>query len=107
MSVGLYRYSSTVVLVVLHSEEEIEVEETASTGKESSIETTTTNDKATTLKPLNQRELAKRLGSLSAGTVNYQKKKGDKDFANWSKQRDPDGVAWCFNPDKKKFEPTS
>jgi hypothetical protein len=53
-------------------------------------------------KPLIQVELAKRL-DVHSSTVG--KRKSDEDFPEWSQSRDPEGVAWGYNPDSKEFVP--
>ncbi|AFZ16502.1 hypothetical protein [Allocoleopsis franciscana] len=53
-------------------------------------------------KPLIQAELAKRL-DVHSSTVG--KRKSDEDFPEWSQSRDPEGVAWGYNPDSKEFVP--
>jgi hypothetical protein len=45
------------------------------------------------LKPLSQLALAKRL-NCSDKAVEKQRKLGKENFAAWSRERDPDGVAW-------------
>jgi hypothetical protein len=46
--------------------------------------------------PLTQMALAKRLG-CSDKAIEKQRKQGDKkSFAAWSKERDPDGIAWTW-----------
>ncbi|HEY9612021.1 hypothetical protein [Allocoleopsis sp.] len=46
--------------------------------------------------PLTQSGLAKRLG-CSDKAIEKQRKQGDKEnFAQWSRQRDPDGLAWSW-----------
>lgn len=53
-------------------------------------------------KPLIQAELAKRL-DVHSSTVG--KRKSDEDFPEWSQSRDPEGVAWGYNPETKEFIP--
>lgn len=53
-------------------------------------------------KSLIQSELAKRL-DVHSSTV--YKRRDDPDFAEWSRSRDPDGIAWKFLPDTKLFSP--
>lgn len=53
-------------------------------------------------KPLIQAELAKRL-DVHSSTVG--KRKSDDDFPEWSQSRDPEGIAWEYNPDTKEFVP--
>ncbi len=49
-----------------------------------------------------QSELAKRL-DVHASTVG--KRKSDSDFSDWSKSKDPDGIAWQYSPETKEFLP--
>ena len=53
-------------------------------------------------KPLIQAELAKRL-DVHSSTVG--KRKTDEDFPEWSQSRDPEGIAWEYNPSTKEFVP--
>jgi hypothetical protein len=53
-------------------------------------------------KPLIQAELAKRL-DVHSSTVG--KRKTDEDFPEWSQSRDPEGIAWEYNPETKEFVP--
>ncbi len=53
-------------------------------------------------KPLIQSELAKRL-DVHSSTVG--KRKTDEDFPEWSQSRDPEGIAWGYNPETKEFVP--
>lgn len=47
-----------------------------------------------------QAELAKRL-DLNSSTVG--RRKSDPDFEEWSQSKDPEGVAWRYEPDTKLF----
>ena len=47
-----------------------------------------------------QAELAKRL-DLNSSTVG--RRKGDRDFEEWSQSKDPEGIAWKYEPDTKLF----
>lgn len=47
------------------------------------------------LAPLTQMALAKRLG-VSDKAVEKHRKQGKEDFANWSRNRDPDNIAWAW-----------
>jgi archaellum component FlaC len=47
------------------------------------------------LKPLSQLALAKHL-SCRDKVVEKQRKQGKENFATWSRERDPDGVAWTW-----------
>ena len=47
------------------------------------------------LAPLTQMALAKRLG-VSDKAVEKHRKQGKEDFANWSRNRDPDNIGWAW-----------
>ncbi|AFY53135.1 hypothetical protein Riv7116_0539 [Rivularia sp. PCC 7116] len=49
-----------------------------------------------------QSELAKRLGVYSSTVF---KRRDDPQFPEWSRNKDPDGIAWTFSPDTKEFFP--
>ncbi len=49
-----------------------------------------------------QSELAKRL-DVHSSTVG--KRKSDSDFGDWSKSKDPDGIAWKYSSETKEFLP--
>ncbi|NJL80402.1 MAG: hypothetical protein HC836_21160 [Richelia sp. RM2_1_2] len=49
-----------------------------------------------------QSELAKRLGVYSSTVF---KRRDDPEFPEWSRNKDPDGIAWTFSPDTKEFFP--
>ena len=49
-----------------------------------------------------QSELAKRLGVYSSTVF---KRRDDPAFPEWSRNKDPDGVAWTFSADTKEFFP--
>jgi hypothetical protein len=53
-------------------------------------------------KSLIQSELAKRLNVYSSTVY---KRRDDADFSEWSRSRDPDGIAWEFSPKTKEFHP--
>ncbi len=75
---------------------EPEVEATSSIADESSsIETTQTTQ------TLIQAELAKRL-DLNTSTVG--RRKSDPDFEEWSQSKDPEGIAWRYQPATRLFE---
>ena len=60
-------------------------------------------------KPLNHSQLAKRLINLKTGhpyshsAITRQKDR--KDFSKWSEQRDPEGIAWEYQPKDGLFYP--
>lgn len=49
-----------------------------------------------------QSELAKRLGVYSSTVF---KRRDDPAFPEWSRNKDPDGIAWTFSADTKEFFP--
>ncbi|NWF62551.1 MAG: hypothetical protein HXY43_25775 [Fischerella sp.] len=49
-----------------------------------------------------QSELAKRLNVYSSTVY---KRRDDPDFPEWSRSRDPDGIAWTYSPKTKEFFP--
>ncbi|MFH7030704.1 MAG: hypothetical protein ACHBN1_36505 [Heteroscytonema crispum UTEX LB 1556] len=49
-----------------------------------------------------QSELAKRLNVYSSTVF---KRRDDPDFPEWSRSRDPDGIAWSYSPKTKEFFP--
>lgn len=49
-----------------------------------------------------QSELAKRL-DVHSSTV--YKRRDDPDFAEWTRSRDPEGIAWKYSPETKHFSP--
>lgn len=61
-----------------------------------------TNYKQSAPESLIQAELAKRL-DVHSSTV--YKRRSDPDFPEWSRSRDPEGIAWKYSPDTKQFSP--
>lgn len=57
---------------------------------------------ATKLSPLNQSQLAERLGVHST-TISKNKTKSD--FISWTQKKDPAGIAWTYSPETKQFFP--
>ena len=53
-------------------------------------------------KSLIQSELAKRLNVYSSTVY---KRRDDPDFSQWSRSKDPDGIAWKFSRKSKEFQP--
>ena len=49
-----------------------------------------------------QSELAKRLGVYSSTLF---KRRNDPKFSEWSRNRDPDGIAWTYSKETKEFFP--
>jgi hypothetical protein len=59
-------------------------------------------DKQLIFGSLIQSELAKRL-SVYSSTV--YKRRNDPDFSEWSRNKDPEGIAWTYSPKTKEFFP--
>ncbi len=59
-------------------------------------------DKQLIFGSLIQSELAKRL-SVYSSTV--YKRRNDPDFSEWSRSKDPEGIAWTYSPKTKEFFP--
>ncbi len=59
----------------------------------------------TTIKKMNQAELAKRL-DVNSSTVGRNKTKSESDFAMWSLSKDPEGIAWKYVEKTNEFVPT-
>lgn len=51
-----------------------------------------------TILPISLADLSKRLGVTPAALGRNRKNKTEAEFADWSRIRDPDGVAWKFDP---------
>ncbi|MCL1475635.1 hypothetical protein [Argonema antarcticum] len=54
------------------------------------------------LQSLIQSELARRLDVHSSTVL---KRRDDSDFPQWSRSRDPEGIAWEYSPDTREFYP--
>ncbi|MGF1574345.1 MAG: response regulator [Cyanophyceae cyanobacterium] len=54
------------------------------------------------MRPLNQTQLADRLGVVVSAITYWKMKPG---FADWSRSRDPEGFAWRYSQDSKRFSP--
>lgn len=54
------------------------------------------------IESLLQSELAKRL-DVHSSTI--YKRRSDSDFPEWSRSRDPEGIAWKYSPYTKQFSP--
>jgi len=54
------------------------------------------------LSPLNQSQLAERLG---VHNTTISKNKTKSDFISWTRKKDPAGVAWTYSPETKEFFP--
>lgn len=61
-----------------------------------------TDQKQSAAESLIQSELAKRL-DVHSSTV--YKRRDDPDFPEWSRSRDPEGIAWKYSPETKHFSP--
>lgn len=57
---------------------------------------------ASRLSPVNQSQLAERLGVHS---TTISKNKTKPDFISWTRKKDPAGVAWTYSPETKEFFP--
>lgn len=55
-------------------------------------------------RPLNQTQLAERLGVVVSAITYWKFKSG---FSEWSRSKDPDGIAWKYSPDSKRFSPVA
>ncbi len=53
-------------------------------------------------RPLNQTQLAERLGVVVSAITYWKFKAG---FSEWSRSKDPEGIAWKYSPDSKRFSP--
>jgi CheY-like chemotaxis protein len=54
------------------------------------------------VRPLNQTQLADRLGVVVSAITYWKLKPG---FPEWSRSKDPEGVAWRYSGDSKRFSP--
>lgn len=54
------------------------------------------------MRPLNQTQLAERLGVVVSAITYWKMKTG---FADWSRSKDPEGYAWRYSSDSKRFSP--
>ena len=82
-----------------------EAESTSSTAtipKSDASSNTEQSTEVNTDRSLIQAELAKRL-DLNSSTVG--RRKSDPDFAEWSQSKDPEGVAWKYEPESKLYVP--
>ena len=81
---------------------EVESPSTTATETKSDPDSSTTERSASidAGQSLIQAELAKRL-DLNSSTVG--RRKGDRDFEEWSQSKDPEGIAWRYEPDTKLF----
>lgn len=80
----------------------IEARKTEGLEKKSLTEDLETKENPSDESALIQAELAKRL-DLNSSTVG--RRKSDPDFPEWSKSKDPEGIAWKYEPETKMFVP--
>ncbi|BAZ06319.1 hypothetical protein [Calothrix sp. NIES-3974] len=92
--------TATLTMPMQHTEveEQVEVEETAPPV----TETKKAIAEQLVFGSLIQSELAKRLNVYSSTVF---KRRGDPDFPEWSRNRDPDGIAWRYDRKSKEFFP--
>ena len=75
----------------------------STTATETKSETDSSTERSASIdagQSLIQAELAKRL-DLNSSTVG--RRKSDPDFEEWSQSKDPEGIAWRYEPDSKLF----
>ena len=89
--------SSVAQLTKVESPQSTIAVETESDLDSSTIERSASIDAG---QSLIQAELAKRL-DLNSSTVG--RRKSDPDFEEWSQSKDPEGIAWKYEPDSKLF----
>ncbi len=53
-------------------------------------------------RPLNQTQLAERLGVVVSAITYWKFKAG---FPEWSRSKDPEGISWKYSPESKRFSP--
>ena len=80
----------------------LEEEKTEVPEQIDSRETNKPLEKQLTFGSLIQSELAKRLNVYSSTVY---KRRDDPDFSEWTRSRDPDGIAWVYSPETKEFFP--
>lgn len=73
-------------------------------GSEQTPEVAALNKPVVPNVPLTQTALAKRLG-VSNHVIQKRKQYGRENFADWSKERDPDGIAWSWQGKLWKGKP--
>lgn len=54
------------------------------------------------IRPLNQTQLAERLGVVVSAITYWKFKAG---FSDWSRSKDPEGISWKYSPESKRFSP--
>lgn len=57
------------------------------------------------IQPLNGHQLSKRFGIAKDSVSGVKRKKTSDDFLKWTKEKDPDGIAWQFNSGDKLYHP--
>lgn len=92
-----------------HSDISLESETTADVGEQADIvvdssEIAESESPAHLQAPLTQSALAKRLG-ISDKAIQKHRQKGKESFAQWSRARDPDGIAWTWQGSGGRGQP--
>lgn len=90
--VGHSPFAQLAELKEARKQQEPEVNETASMPA--------TDPKPAAAMTLIQSELAKRLDTTSSTIA---RRKSEENFAEWTQSKDPDGLAWAYDPDSKLF----
>ncbi len=91
--------NSPEVLEPLAQNQQMPTESRKETSKN---QPSSTNHEQSAPGSLIQAELAKRL-EVHSSTV--YKRRADPDFPEWSRSRDPEGIAWNYSPDTRQFFP--
>ena len=52
----------------------------------------------------NQTELARHLGISNSTLSKATKQKSHREFLEYTREKDPDGLGWCYLPDEKLYE---
>ena len=99
-SPGTSESSASSPVAQLTKEESINATATIEPEVEETSSTTTELPSIDTTQSLIQAELAKRL-DLNTSTVG--RRKSDPDFEEWSQSKDPEGVAWKYEPATRLF----
>lgn len=55
--------------------------------------------------PINGRSLASRFGLYKDSVAGAKRSRTTKSFIKWTKSKDPEGIAWQFNPEDKLYHP--
>jgi hypothetical protein len=59
------------------------------------------------IQPLNGHQLSKRFGIAKDSVSGIKRKKTSEAFLQWTKEKDPDGIAWQFNSGDKLYHPVT